>query len=182
MGMAAACRHRRATSRPSRWEVHWTVNPAIIISASTFRRDLAASSRSRRPTGKVVELKGPNGLPNGQRPGHRPGPAGLVHLQGRRAPRSPTRSRPPSFRSAQSMKKPWNFYYWPTKADSIHEPWAGGNARVDTMIHAQRRRPVDRRAGRLHPARRGHRPGRPQRPARDPAGRRRRRDLVPQPL
>jgi len=32
----------------------------------------------------------------------------------------------------QSVKKPWNFYYWPTKADSIHEPWAGGNGRVDT--------------------------------------------------
>jgi hypothetical protein len=35
---------------------------------------------------------------------------------------------------ARSAKKPWNFYYWPTKADSIHEPWAGGNARVDTMM------------------------------------------------
>ncbi len=34
---------------------------------------------------------------------------------------------------AESTKKPWNFYYWPTKADSIHEPWAGGNGRVDTM-------------------------------------------------
>ena len=34
---------------------------------------------------------------------------------------------------AQSLKRPWNFYYWPTKADSIHEPWAGGNGRVDTM-------------------------------------------------
>jgi hypothetical protein len=33
----------------------------------------------------------------------------------------------------ESIKKPWNFYYWPTKGDSIHEPWAGGNARVDTM-------------------------------------------------
>ena len=33
----------------------------------------------------------------------------------------------------QSARKPWNFYYWPTKADAIHEPWAGGNARVDTM-------------------------------------------------
>lgn len=30
-------------------------------------------------------------------------------------------------------RKPWNFYYWPTKADAIHEPWAGGNARVDTL-------------------------------------------------
>ncbi len=36
----------------------------------------------------------------------------------------------------QSLKRPWNFYYWPTKADSIHEPWAGGNARVDTMMTA----------------------------------------------
>jgi hypothetical protein len=35
--------------------------------------------------------------------------------------------------TAQSLKRPWNFYYWPTKADSIHEPWAGGNGRVDTM-------------------------------------------------
>jgi hypothetical protein len=33
----------------------------------------------------------------------------------------------------QSLKKPWNFYYWPTKGDVIHEPWAGGNGRVDTM-------------------------------------------------
>lgn len=33
----------------------------------------------------------------------------------------------------QSTRMPWNFYYWPTKADSIHEPWAGGNGRVDTM-------------------------------------------------
>src|SRR6185312_4606311 len=33
----------------------------------------------------------------------------------------------------QSLKRPWNFYYWPTKADAIHEPWAGGNGRVDTI-------------------------------------------------
>ena len=33
----------------------------------------------------------------------------------------------------QCARKPWNFYYWPTKADAIHEPWAEGNARVDTM-------------------------------------------------
>jgi hypothetical protein len=33
----------------------------------------------------------------------------------------------------QSSHLPWNFYYWPTKADAIHEPWSGGNARVDTM-------------------------------------------------
>lgn len=33
----------------------------------------------------------------------------------------------------QSTRAPWNFYYWPTKADVVHEPWAGGNGRVDTM-------------------------------------------------
>jgi hypothetical protein len=33
----------------------------------------------------------------------------------------------------QTMRMPWNFYYWPTKADAIHEPWANGNGRVDTM-------------------------------------------------
>jgi hypothetical protein len=33
---------------------------------------------------------------------------------------------------AESARKPWNFYYWPTKGDCIHEPWAGGNGRVDT--------------------------------------------------
>jgi len=32
----------------------------------------------------------------------------------------------------QAARMPWNFYYWPTKADAIHEPWAGGNGRVDT--------------------------------------------------
>ena len=31
-----------------------------------------------------------------------------------------------------ASKMPWNFYYWPTKADAIHEPWSGGNGRVDT--------------------------------------------------
>jgi hypothetical protein len=33
----------------------------------------------------------------------------------------------------ESLRKPWNFYYWPTKADAIHEPWANGNARVDSQ-------------------------------------------------
>lgn len=32
----------------------------------------------------------------------------------------------------QAARTPWNYYYWPTKGDSIHEPWAGGNGRVDT--------------------------------------------------
>jgi hypothetical protein len=35
--------------------------------------------------------------------------------------------------TGRSQRKPWNFYYWPTKADSIHEPWSGGNGRADTV-------------------------------------------------
>ena len=46
-----------------------------------------------------------------------------------------------TFVQVGESQRPWNFYYWPTKADSIHEPWAGGNGRVDTMPD-RRRRPV----------------------------------------
>ena len=81
----------------------------------------------------------------------------------------------------QSTRQPWNFYYWPTKSDAIHEPWAGGNARVDTM-QAYRRRRAGRHPRRLHRPGPGHRPRRPQRHPRDPRRRRRRLDLVPQPL
>jgi hypothetical protein len=35
----------------------------------------------------------------------------------------------------QAARMPWNFYYWPTKSDAIHEPWAGGNGRVDTYAN-----------------------------------------------
>jgi hypothetical protein len=35
----------------------------------------------------------------------------------------------------QAARMPWNFYYWPTKADAIHEPWAGGNGRVDSQAN-----------------------------------------------
>ena len=81
----------------------------------------------------------------------------------------------------QSVKRPWNFYYWPTKADSIHEPWAGGNGRVDTMsVNGDDQ--LLATPGSYIPPGRGHRPGRPERHAGDPAGARRRRDLVPQPL
>lgn len=32
----------------------------------------------------------------------------------------------------QAERMPWNYYYWPMKSDAIHEPWSGGNGRVDT--------------------------------------------------
>ncbi len=52
---------------------------------------------------------------------------------------------------SRATKKPWNFYYWPTKADSVHEPWAGGNARVDTMTPERRRRMVATPGGYIAP-------------------------------
>ena len=82
--------------------------------------------------GKIVELKRPNGTPWVE--GH---DIGFDHqgwytfkVEGAKKPYSVENT---FVQIAQSTKKPWNFYYWPTKADSIHEPWAGGNARVDTM-------------------------------------------------
>ena len=81
----------------------------------------------------------------------------------------------------QSIRKPWNFYYWPTKADAIHEPWAGGNGRVDTMRPIGDDQMVATPGGYIAPGS-GHRPRRPQRPARDPRRARRRHHLVPQPL
>ncbi len=33
----------------------------------------------------------------------------------------------------QASRIPWNFYYWPTKSDAIHEPWDGtGDGRAST--------------------------------------------------
>ncbi len=32
----------------------------------------------------------------------------------------------------QAARFPWNFYYWGNRPDRIHEPWSGGNGRVDT--------------------------------------------------
>lgn len=35
---------------------------------------------------------------------------------------------------AQAARMPWNFYYWPTKSDAIHEPWDGtGDGRASSI-------------------------------------------------
>jgi hypothetical protein len=80
--------------------------------------------------GKVIEFKGPNGEERaiGQEIG--------LDQHGWYTFRVVEAAKPYTVETqfiqvAQSIKKPWNFYYWPTKADSIHEPWAGGNGRVD---------------------------------------------------
>jgi hypothetical protein len=83
--------------------------------------------------GHVVELKGPGGAPkmSGQDVGLDQQGWYTFKVEGaKKAYKVETRF----VQVAQSARKPWNFYYWPTKGDSIHEPWAEGNARVDTMM------------------------------------------------
>jgi hypothetical protein len=82
--------------------------------------------------GQVVDLKGPKGAAriNGQEVGIDQHGWHTFKVEGAKIPYAIETS---FIQVGQSTKRPWNFYYWPTKADSIHEPWAGGNARVDTM-------------------------------------------------
>jgi hypothetical protein len=83
-------------------------------------------------TGQINELKGPSGAPRGN--GQEIGLDGhgwyTFKVEGAHGPYAVETT---FVQVGQSLKKPWNFYYWPTKGDSIHEPWAGGNGRVDTM-------------------------------------------------
>ncbi|OJW18646.1 MAG: hypothetical protein BGO49_23235 [Planctomycetales bacterium 71-10] len=81
--------------------------------------------------GKVEEIKGPDGAArtNGQEVGEDKQGWYTFKVTGAKKPyKVETRF----VQSGQSAKRPWNFYYWPTKADSLHEPWAGGNGRVDS--------------------------------------------------
>ncbi|WP_165243737.1 hypothetical protein [Paludisphaera soli] len=82
--------------------------------------------------GVVEEIKGPNGAvrANGQEVGEDQQGWFTFKVTGAK---KPYKVETKFIQNAQSLKKPWNFYYWPTKADSLHEPWAGGNARVDTI-------------------------------------------------
>jgi len=82
--------------------------------------------------GKVEEIKGPNGVvrTNGQDVGVDQHGWFTFRIVGAKKPYTVETK---FSQTAQSARRPWNFYYWPTKADSLHEPWAGGNARVDTI-------------------------------------------------
>lgn len=82
--------------------------------------------------GTVEEIKGPNGVAraNGQDIGEDQHGWHTFKIAGAAQPYTVKTT---FIQRAESAKKPWNFYYWPTKADSIHEPWQGGNGRVDTF-------------------------------------------------
>ena len=84
-------------------------------------------------SGQVVELKSSGGqsLTNGQEIGLDHQGWVVFKVQGAKTSYTVETT---FVQVGQSLKKPWNFYYWPTKADSIHEPWAGGNGVVDTMM------------------------------------------------
>jgi hypothetical protein len=81
--------------------------------------------RVKTTDGKIVELKRPNGTPvvDGQDIGFDQQGWYTFKVEGAKKPYAVENT---FVQVAQSTKKPWNFYYWPTKADSLHEPWAGG--------------------------------------------------------
>ena len=82
--------------------------------------------------GRVEKLTGPDGKPrtNGQEVGSNVHGWYTFLVAGATGPYQVSNT---FIQVGESTRKPWNYYYWPTKSDAIHEPWAGGNARVDTM-------------------------------------------------
>lgn len=84
--------------------------------------------------GDVVGITGPDGQPrqNGQEVGNNAQGWFTFHVTGTEADK-PYKVETTFVQTGESARKVWNFYYWPTKADSLHEPWSGGNGRVDTM-------------------------------------------------
>ncbi|QEH32975.1 hypothetical protein OJF2_14670 [Aquisphaera giovannonii] len=110
-------------------------HPYGVYIPTRFGGSLTISTTS----GKVVELKGPSGpnqkaRSNGEDIGQDQQGWYTFKVKGADKPFTVETK---FVQAAQSARKPWNFYYWPTKADSIHEPWAGGNGRVDidyTMV------------------------------------------------
>jgi hypothetical protein len=99
-----------------------------IYIPTRFGGDLKVTTSS----GQIVDLRGPTGAvhTNGQDIGTDHQGWYTFRVEGARQSYTVETS---FVQVGQSVKKPWNFYYWPTKADAIHEPWAGGNGRVDTQ-------------------------------------------------
>ena len=107
---------------------------------------------------------------------------GWYHVPGDRGRRSPTRSRPSSSRSARAAGSPGTSTTGRPRPTRSTSPGPAATAASTPMQPVSATTSAGRHAGRLHRPRPGHRPGRPQRPARDPAAAGDDADLVPQPL
>ena len=130
--------------------------------------------------GTVSKITGPDGLErqNGQEVGRKQQGWYTFAVTGATKPYSVETT---FVQVGESIRKPWNFYYWPTKADALHEPWAGGNGRVDTMRAVNDDQLVATPGGYIAPGQDIVRAG-PNGLLETPCRRRRRHHLVPQPL
>ncbi|MBV8487980.1 MAG: hypothetical protein JO161_06845, partial [Planctomycetaceae bacterium] len=83
-------------------------------------------------SGQVGPILGPDGrdLPNGHEVGTNAQGWYTFEVKNAGVPFSVSST---FIQIGQSARRPWNFYYWPTKSDVIHEPWSGGNGVVDAM-------------------------------------------------
>ncbi|WP_422923859.1 hypothetical protein [Singulisphaera sp. PoT] len=84
--------------------------------------------------GTIETLTGPDGKPrtNGREVGGQDAHGWYTFRVSGAGANSSYRVETEFVQIGQSARMPWNYYYWPTKGDSIHEPWSGGNGVVDT--------------------------------------------------
>ena len=84
--------------------------------------------------GNIEGLTGPDGKPrvNGEEVGTNQQGWYTFRVAGMEKKDAPYSVETTFVQVGKAARMPWNFYYWPTKGDAIHEPWAGGNGRVDT--------------------------------------------------
>jgi hypothetical protein len=83
-------------------------------------------------SGKVEAINGPDGRPrrNGEEIGNDQQGWYTFRVVGAEKPYTVGTE---FVQVAQAARVPWNFYYWPTKSDCVHEPWDGtGDGRANT--------------------------------------------------
>ena len=98
--------------------------------------------------GQIVDLKGPNGHAQGQRPGHRLRPAGLVHLQGRGGQEALRRG--DQLCSGGSEHEKALEFLLLAHQGRLGSRTLGWGQRPGRHDELERRRSMDRHAGRLH--------------------------------
>jgi hypothetical protein len=86
-------------------------------------------------SGRVEALTGPDGRPrrNGEEVGQNQHGWYTFKVLGAKAD-TPYTIETSFVQVGQAARMPWNFYYWPTKSDAIHEPWDGtGDGRANSV-------------------------------------------------